>query len=205
MDDKIIGWLKGWTMSLKIAAVCLVGWINGWIMAHWINGCMAAWAVICMDRLMPPIQMTDWIGVFVDELMIRCLGSWNYGPWVDSLLMYKWLDGSMDIIMARRINVCMAGLVVRWTDRLMPLGWMTDWIGSFVDEWMVRCLGGWKDGRWVHRLLMYKRLDGSMDIIMALRMNVCMVDLVVRWTDRLMPLGWMTYWIDSFEDEWMVR
>ena len=33
----------------------------------------------------------------------------------------------MDVIMACRMNGCMAGLVVRWTDRLMPLGWMTDW------------------------------------------------------------------------------
>ena len=74
MDDKMFRWLKGLTMSLKIAPVWLVGCINGLIMAHWINGCMAAWAVIWIDRLMPPIWMTDLIGAFVSELMKRCLG-----------------------------------------------------------------------------------------------------------------------------------
>ena len=174
MDGKIIGWLKGWTMSLKTAAVWLFGWINGWIMAHWINGCMAAWAVIWIDRLMPPIRMTDWMGAFLDELMISCLGGWKYWRWVHRLLMYKWLDGSMDIIMARRMNVCMADLAVRWTDRLMPLGWMTYWIDSFLNGWIIKFLGGWKDGRWVHRLLMYKCLDVSMD----------------KWTDDAM-VGWL--------------
>ena len=91
---------------------------------------------------MPPIQMTDWIGVFVDEMKIRCLGGWNYGRWVDRLLMYKWLVGSMDIIMALRINVCMADLVVRWTD----FAWMDDWLDRYLCEWMDDKMFGWLKG-----------------------------------------------------------
>ena len=56
------------------------------------------------------------------------------------LLLYGWLDGSMDDVMARWMSECIADKKIRWTDRLMPLGWMTDWIDSFVDEWMIRCL-----------------------------------------------------------------
>ena len=56
----------------------------------------------------------------------------------------------MDEVMARWMNESMADLVVRWMDRLMPVGLMTDWIGSFVDGWMdgwmIRCLGGFKAG-----------------------------------------------------------
>ena len=44
--------------------------------------------------------------------------------------------------MARRMKGCMAELVIRWMDRLMPVGWMTDWIDNFVDGWMTRRLGG---------------------------------------------------------------
>ena len=48
--------------------------------------------------------------------------------------------------MARRMKGCMADLVVRWTDILMALGWMTDWIDIFINGWMIRCflwLKGW--------------------------------------------------------------
>ena len=44
--------------------------------------------------------------------------------------------------MALRMKGYMADLIIRWMDRLMPVGWMTDWIDSFVDGWMTRRLGG---------------------------------------------------------------
>ena len=48
----------------------------------------------------------------------------------------------MDGWMYQWINGCMADLVVRWMNRLMPIGWMAGWIVSFVDGWMIRCLDG---------------------------------------------------------------
>ena len=48
----------------------------------------------------------------------------------------------MDEVMARWINGCMADWVIRWMDRLMPVGWTTNWLDSFVVGWMIRCLGG---------------------------------------------------------------
>ena len=37
--------------------------------------------------------------------------------------------------MARRMKGCMDDLVVRWMDRVMPVGRMADWIDSFVNGW----------------------------------------------------------------------
>ena len=42
--------------------------------------------------------------------------------------------------MTQWINACMAAWVAIWIDRLMQHGRITDWIGSFVDEWTIRCL-----------------------------------------------------------------
>ena len=47
----------------------------------------------------------------------------------------------MDYVKARMMNECIADWEVRWTDRFMPLGRMTDWIDSFVNEWIIGCLG----------------------------------------------------------------
>ena len=48
----------------------------------------------------------------------------------------------MDVIMARPMNGCMTHLVVRWTDRLMPLRQTTDRMDSLVNGWVIRCLSG---------------------------------------------------------------
>ena len=156
-----------------------------------------------MDRLMPVGWIADWIDSFVDEWMISCSGGWMDERWVHRLLLYGCLDASMDKIMIRRMNGCMADLVEGWMDRLMPVGWIADWIDSFVDEWMMRCLGRWKNERWVHRLLLYGWLDGSKDEIMACWMKGCLADCVVRWVDWLMSVGWVTDWLDRFVDGWM--
>ena len=33
----------------------------------------------------------------------------------------------------------MADLVVRWMDRLIPVGKMADWTDCYVNEWMIGC------------------------------------------------------------------
>ena len=86
--------------------------------------------------------------------------------------------------------------------RWMKDGWMTAWIVNFVDELTIRCLGGCKDGGLVHRLLLYGCLEGSMDEIMARWMYDWRAFWLVRWRDGLMPLGWMTDWIDIFVEGW---
>ena len=48
----------------------------------------------------------------------------------------------MEDLMARWVDGFLADWEVRWTVILMPLGWKTDWIYSFVDGSLIRFLCG---------------------------------------------------------------
>ena len=78
------------------------------------------------------------------------------------------MAGCMDGVLIRkkvfRMNEEMDGWLVSQMDGKNDATWMDDWLNRQICEWMDNKMFGWlKNGQGVHRLMLYKRLDGSMD------------------------------------------